>query len=377
MLEKPVIHLRAETKPRERRSPLSPDSVKALLQAGYAVNVERSPARIYKDEEFEATSAKMVPAGSWVQAPKDHIIAGLKDLPDDGTLLPQTHIQFGHCYKKQVGWAEYLNRFAKGGGTLYDIEFLTNDNGRRVAAFGYWAGYAGAAIALMSWSHQLLHPGTPQSPVPFYPSAVDMVSDIKTSVSDALEANGGLFPRIIVIGALGRCGTGAIELCMAAGVPEASILKWDMAETTAGGPFAEISASDIFINCVYLGAAVIPPFVTLESLSKPGRRLRVICDVSCDPDNEHNPIPIYTEYTTFADPAVTIPVHGDGPELRLVSIDQLPSLVAREASDEFSRLLLPSLLTLNHREQEGVWTRAEELFKKKVQELPSALIHAH
>ena len=33
-----------------------------------------------------------------------------------------------------------------GGGTLYDLEYLTDETGPpRVAAFGYWAGYAGAA----------------------------------------------------------------------------------------------------------------------------------------------------------------------------------------------------------------------------------------
>ena len=64
---------------------MSPASVKALLEAGYAVHVEKSPGRIYNDAEFEAVGAQMVPEGSWVSAPKDHIIAGLKELPDDGS----------------------------------------------------------------------------------------------------------------------------------------------------------------------------------------------------------------------------------------------------------------------------------------------------
>ncbi len=61
---------------------MSPASVKALLEAGYDVRVEHSSARIYKDEEFTAVGAPIVPEGSWVNAPKDHIIAGLKELPD-------------------------------------------------------------------------------------------------------------------------------------------------------------------------------------------------------------------------------------------------------------------------------------------------------
>jgi saccharopine dehydrogenase (NAD+, L-lysine-forming) len=116
-----------------------------------------------------------------------------------------------------------------------------------------------------------------------------------------------------------------------------------MAETAKGGPFPEIHVPDIFINCVYLGATPIPPFVTRESLSEPGRKLRVVCDVSCDPNNTHNPVPIYTEYNTFMKPTLPVQVGGDGPDLTVVSIDHLPTLVAREASDEFSRLLLPRL----------------------------------
>ena len=42
---------------------------------------------------------------------------------------------------------------------LYDIELLTHPPatpetlGKRVAAFGYYAGFAGAAIALLAWAH--------------------------------------------------------------------------------------------------------------------------------------------------------------------------------------------------------------------------------
>ena len=36
-----------------------------------------------------------------------------------------------------------------GGGALLDLEYLTDDHGRRLAAFGYWAGYVGAALAVL------------------------------------------------------------------------------------------------------------------------------------------------------------------------------------------------------------------------------------
>jgi saccharopine dehydrogenase (NAD+, L-lysine forming) len=59
---------------------VTPTTAKALIDAGYIVNVEHSPGRIFDDEEFEVVGACLVKEGSWVEAPKDHIIVGLKEL---------------------------------------------------------------------------------------------------------------------------------------------------------------------------------------------------------------------------------------------------------------------------------------------------------
>ena len=61
---------------------------------------------------------------------------------------------FGHAYKGQPAGQILLKRFKAGGGTLYDLEYLVDEAGRRVAAFGYWAGFAGAAISLKCWAAQ-------------------------------------------------------------------------------------------------------------------------------------------------------------------------------------------------------------------------------
>jgi saccharopine dehydrogenase (NAD+, L-lysine-forming) len=149
---------------------------------------------------------------------------------------------FAHCYKKQGGWDELLSRWPRGGGTLYDLEFLTDDTGRRVAAFGYHAGFAGAALALQVWAWQKRTggDGSDYPAVKPYPNERALVDDIREQVSKAVELNGGSWPRVIVIGALGRCGSGAVDAALKAGVPDANVLKWDMAETAFGGPFPEI-----------------------------------------------------------------------------------------------------------------------------------------
>ena len=200
-----------------------------------------------------------------------------------------------------------------------------------------------------------------------YPNEDALNADVKSALEKA-RPRAKHSPRVLVIGALGRCGRGAVDMCKKAGLPDSDIVKWDMAETAKGGPFKEIVEADIFVNCVYLTSAV-PPFITHDSLASPGRNLSVVCDVSCDPNSSHNPVPIYETWSSFSSPTLPVEV-ASGPSLSIISIDHLPSLLPREASEAFSTDLLPSLLLLDHREEVPVWIGAEKLFHEKVKELP-------
>ncbi|KAL4954506.1 hypothetical protein BDW69DRAFT_194010 [Aspergillus filifer] len=362
------IWLRAETKPAEARSALTPTTCKALIDAGYEVTVERSTQRIFDDEEFAKVGAPLVEEGSWVKdAPKDAYILGLKELPEDDFPLEHVHISFAHCYKEQGGWEKVLSRWPRGGGVLLDLEFLTDDVGRRVAAFGWSAGYAGAALAVKNWAWQLTHPeGEPLTGETPYANQDLLIQSVKESL-EAGKKQSGKSPRILVIGALGRCGNGAVQLAKDVGIPESDIIQWDMAETKKGGPFKEIvEDADIFVNCIYLSSK-IPHFVNVESLSTPNRRLSVICDVSADTTNPNNPIPVYNITTTFDKPTVpvTLPEGNQATPLSVISIDHLPSLLPRESSEMFSEALMPSLLQLKDRENARVWKQAEDLFNEK------------
>lgn len=115
-----------------------------------------------------------------------------------------------------------------------------------------------------------------------YDSEEKLQVDVRSALSAALPNNASEHPPRPDHGQGGRSGTGAVDTCLAAGVNDADILKWDMAKTADGEPFDEILRADIFANYIYLSSK-IPPFATMESLPKPGRRLRTICHVSCDP----------------------------------------------------------------------------------------------
>lgn len=364
-----TVHLRAETKPLEARAALTPTTTKQLLDAGFTVYVEDSPQSIFKAQEYADVGATIVPAGSWKEAPKDRLILGLKELPENETFpLVHEHIQFAHCYKDQGGWQDVLKRFPAGKGTLYDLEFLENDEGRRVAAFGFYAGFAGAAIGVLDWAFKQTHSDSENLPaVTPYPNETELVKHVKNELDAAVQKTGGKLPTCLVIGALGRCGSGALDLFRKVGIPEDHLLKWDMAETAKGGPFQEIADSDIFVNCIYLSKP-IAPFINFDLLNKSDRKLRSIVDVSADTTNPHNPIPVYTIATVFNDPTVLVETAA-GPKLSVCSIDHLPSLLPREASEQFSKDLMPSLLQLPQRDSAPVWTRAKALFDHHVARL--------
>ena len=78
MAGKTILHLRAESKPYEHRSALTPETTKALIDSGkFEVHVEKSPEdpgrkRIFEDSEFTAVGATLVEDQSWVNAPAEY-----------------------------------------------------------------------------------------------------------------------------------------------------------------------------------------------------------------------------------------------------------------------------------------------------------------
>ena len=338
------LWVRAESRDNEQRIGITPTGASELLAQGFRVTVEDSPTRVIPIGEFEAVGCDIAAEGSWPTAPDDAIILGLKELPDDGTPLSHRHIMFGHAFKGQPTGQILLDRFRAGGGTLYDLEYLVTPEGRRVAAFGYWAGYAGAAVTLLALAAQSRGELCP--PVNVYSSADAMAEDAKSALQ-------GATPSVIVIGAKGRVGTGSTDLCQKVGL---SVTQWDMAETAHGGPFPEILEHEVFLNSILAGPST-PVFVPADAISTP-RALRAIGDIACDPGSDFSPIKVYDRVTSWEEPALRV---ATDPPLDVMAIDNLPSLLPRESSEDFAAQLLPHLGALTEIDA-GVWGRAKATF---------------
>ncbi|CAG8631065.1 456_t:CDS:2 [Paraglomus brasilianum] len=85
----------------------------------------------------------------------------------------------------KAGWQYIIRRFIEGGGTILDLEYLNDERGRRIAAFGFHAGFAGAAIGLDVWARQCLHRGQEYPSIDPYPNEDELVNNIKYSLDAA------------------------------------------------------------------------------------------------------------------------------------------------------------------------------------------------
>ncbi len=327
-----TLWLRREDKASESRVALTPDGVSTLVQNGVHVIAQRSADRIFSDQEYRAAGAELTDA-HWRQAPADAVILGLKELAESDVAIAHTHIYFSHSFKGQSGAGAVLKAYADGGGDLFDLEFLQDDQGRRIAAFGYWAGFVGAALGVLGHAHYQ-NSNLPYPAAHRYSSQQHLVDAVK-------DALGGQPLRVMIMGALGRCGTGATDLLRELG-DKIAISAWDLPEFAAAEkPIRAIIEHDVFINCVYLRQPISP--MIDQALLAENTCLKIISDVSCDPNNPNNPIAVYDASTSLDVPfrraagSAAWPVH-------VQAIDHLPTLLPREASQEFAAALLPHLL---------------------------------
>ncbi len=332
-----------------------PADVPMLLDAGFEVTVEESPQRIFDIEEYAAAGASVAGEGTWIDAPHDAYVLGIKELPDEPASLRHQHIYFAHAFKGQEDARRTLERFHRGGGRLFDIEYLTDTDGKRVVAFGYWAGYVGAALGVLHLAGRLVAPLAPMA---------------KHELDGELEhagKNGADLLLGLVTGARGRSGRGAQRALVTASVP---ITRWDRQETRDLHKQA-LLGHDLLVNCVVTHTPT-PPFVEQADLEHE-RRLRVLADVTCDVTGPTNMLPVNTEITTWQEPVRHLhdgsAEHGTAP-LEVIAIDNLPSLLPREASEGFSADLTPHLLGLAEEGgPSGPWRAAGRAFDQAVEEL--------
>lgn len=375
----------------ERRVALIPKHVKKIVEdKGIGVQVESSPKRIFKDEEFKAAGAEVL--GS---LPDPSVIFGVKEMPIGYFEEGKTYVFFSHVIKGQSYNMPMLADMMKRKCNLIDYEKIADEQGRRLIFFGRFAGLAGMINSLWSLGQRYKHYGI-ETPLLGIRQAhtYDSLEDAKEDISKAgmeIAKNGlpgEITPLTIGFTGYGNVSNGAQEIAGLLPIKEISpeellILKetgnlpnnviyktvfYEKDLSRPKNPAAEFDLQDyyahpekyedqfqkyiphlsVLMNCMYWDERY-PRIVTkdhLERLYKMGRpKLTVIGDVTCDPDGSiecthkgteiEDPVFVYNPFTR--EPAMGF--EGDG--LLIMAVDILPSELPRESSIAFSNALNP------------------------------------
>jgi alpha-aminoadipic semialdehyde synthase len=387
----------------EKRAPLTPDHVGRLVKNGIAIWLQPSPIRVFPDDDYRNAGA--VISEDLSQCP---VILAIKEIPAGFIEPDKAYIFFSHTIKGQKQNMPMLKRMMELRCHIIDYELIADDKGRRLIFFGRYAGLAGMIDTFWAFGKRL---AWERIPTPFgdirmaheYKSLEDARHCI-SEVADRIRSEGlppAISPLICGFAGYGNVSLGAQEIFDLLSYEE--IAPSDIEKIASSGKAAKgkifkvvfkeedmvepIDPARVFdlhdyyanpqnyssrfesylphlailVNCIYWDSRY-PRLVTLDYLRRAHSNsrqppLRVIGDISCDIEGSvqctvkttdpGNPVYVYNPL----DSTVTDGVEGSGPVV--MAVDNLPCELPNEASEFFSRTLIPFIPQLVNADLSG------------------------
>ncbi len=368
MLKRLKVGILRETKnPPDRRVPLTPAQITSLKERYPFVEfiVQPSNARCYTNQEYDNLN---IPIREDVH--ECDILMGVKEV-DKRTFIPgKTYMFFAHVGKKQLHNREMFREMALKNDSLIDYEYLVNEKGERIVAFGRWAGIVGAYNGLRAGG------------------IVTGRFSLKPAYQcrDLDEMNAGLRHaelqpdlKVLITGS-GRVANGALETLSACNIVRVSPddflnSKFNFPVACMIGPeyytrhrkgenfsfanfvshpeeyesaFSPFLAVDLLITGHYWDPRS-PALFTKEDMRKPEFRISVIADVTCDVNGSvpstiraatiHDPFYGYNPFTENEEPAFS-----KSSNITVMAVDNLPGELPRDASVDFGNQLINNVM---------------------------------
>jgi len=135
----------------ERRAPLGPQHVRKLVKNGVKVLVQPSNRRAYPMAAYANVGARIQEDISEASA-----IFGVKQVPIDCLISNKTFCFFSHTIKAQADNMDLLDAMLEKNVRMIDYEKMEDSSGKRVVAFGKYAGIAGMIDILHGLGLRLL-----------------------------------------------------------------------------------------------------------------------------------------------------------------------------------------------------------------------------
>ncbi|MCG8328264.1 MAG: NAD(P)-dependent oxidoreductase [Chitinophagales bacterium] len=332
--------------------------------------VQPSPGRCFPDTDYQKRSIPLEE-----DLGDCDVLMGVKEVPIDQLIPNKTYFFFSHTIKKQSYNRDLLRAILAKNIRLIDYEVLTNDQGKRLIAFGKFAGMVGAHNGLYTYGERTgLFELKRMKDCLDYAEAKAIYKEMK-------------WPALrIVLTGTGRVGMGAALVLKDMGIREVSPEEYlnntydeavftqlqckDYVAPKNGEAFEKkefyqhpetyksifapyTQRSDIMINGIYWDNAA-PAFFTVDDMTKDEFAIQVIADVTCD-IAPISSIPSTLKASTIADPVFGFnPSNGteatayQSHTIDMMTIDNLPNELPRDASkafgEQFIQHILPELL---------------------------------
>jgi alanine dehydrogenase len=357
--------------PMDHRVPLIPSHA-SELQSKYPnvrVIAQSSDIRCFTDDEY-------LGAGIEVRNSIEDcdVLLGVKEVPVEKLIAGKTYFFFSHTIKKQAYNKKLLQEILKKEIMLIDYEVLTDSERNRIVAFGRYAGIVGAYNGILAFGlrYKLFKLRRAHE-------CFDL-DDLKTEYTKVKLPN----IKILITGG-GRVAKGAIEVLLGMGIRKVNPSDF-INERFKEPVFSQINpreynkhkegkefkkkefhqyperfgsdflkyrkACDLLIAAAYWDPSA-PKLFTREDMLKVDFNIRVIADITCDIDGS---IPSTKKATTIDEPfydynpeenRIELPF-VDEANVSVMSIDNLPAELPRNASEDFGRdiidKVLPSLI---------------------------------
>ena len=373
--------IRERKNPPDHRVVLSPTACQKVLDKfpQAEIRVESSPVRVFEDEEYSQAGVPVV-----MDMQDCEVLLGVKEVPIESLIPGKKYFFFSHTIKKQPYNRELLRAILRKNIELYDHEVLTNPKGRRLVAFGRYAGIVGAYNGFRAFGlkHGIFELPKAES----LPDQAALIRELRK-----IE----MPPVKILLTGRGRVGSGAREMLDGMGLKKVAVndyLQHDFDEPV----YCQIDASfynkrkdgvrgnkedfiahpeeyesnffrfsrvtDFFIAGHFYGDGA-PYLITREDVYHPDFRIRVIADISCD---INGPVAPTIRASTIADPVYGYdPVTQSETDFRnrgavaVMAVDNLPAELPRDASEgfgaAFARYVIPAFFD---GDAEGILERA-------------------
>ncbi|PON49418.1 Hopanoid-associated sugar epimerase [Parasponia andersonii] len=204
----------------ERRVPLTPSHCARLLHGGKdktgisRVIVQPSTKRIHHDELYQDVGCEISDDLS-----ECGLILGIKQPKIEMILPDRAYAFFSHTHKAQKENMPLLDKLLAERGSLYDYELIVGDHGKRLLAFGKFAGRAGLVDFLHGLGLRYLSLGysTPflSLGASYMYSSLAAAKAAVISVGEEIATQGlpaGICPLVFVFTGSGNVSLGAQEI---------------------------------------------------------------------------------------------------------------------------------------------------------------------